>query len=467
MSEPFIGLQISPVCFLDEGIEPLLDTLQRRFGVTVLMPGTVSWLGLKVGRRTSHAVEGFPDHGVAEPWAGPGGAYHMPRAEYYAASAVRNFRAPDKNFAGIDILEAILPAARARGMAVIPELMEPAFRAENPPAVEGLAAVLEVDIDGRVGPEPCTSNPGWRGFWHGVFNEHAREYHINGVMWCNERHSPLDRMMLGRPPGCFCTHCVADARAAGINVGHARRALGALWSWFQKARAGAPMPDGALIEFLRVLLAHPEALLWERRWLERSKALDRELHGIVKRADPAKCFGLNVWNRNHFNPLRRAQWDWESQTEYADFVKPITYQHQAGNVFANEMAPWGATLLRDTPIGEYGPAIAKLLGIALPPWERLVETGLDADSYVFDEATATLRGVGGRAKVYMGIGVDAPRLHDRVARCTPDIVRRSVLAAYRAGAHGVVFSPNYATMNHTTLDGAAAALRELGLMPHG
>ena len=39
-----------------------------------------------------------------------------------------------------------------------------------------------------------------------------------------------------------------------------------------------------------------------------------------------------------------------------------------------------------------------------------------------------------------------------------------MLAAYRAGAHGVVFAPNYAGMNLTTLHGGAEALRELALL---
>jgi hypothetical protein len=43
-------------------------------------------------------------------------------------------------------------------------------------------------------------------------------------------------------------------------------------------------------------------------------------------------------------------------------------------------------------------------------------------------------------------------------------VYRSVKAAYREGAKGIVYSPNYAGMNHTNLDGGAQALRELGLM---
>jgi len=57
-SEPaFVGIQISPISFIDEGVETVLDTLRHRVGVDTLLIGTLSWLGLKVGRRVSHAVE--------------------------------------------------------------------------------------------------------------------------------------------------------------------------------------------------------------------------------------------------------------------------------------------------------------------------------------------------------------------------------------------------------------------------
>ena len=61
--------------------------------------------------------------------------------------------------------------------------------------------------------------------------------------------------------------------------------------------------------------------------------MDRELYGIVKWCNPDLKFGLNVWNRNHFNPLRKAQWPWAEMTRGADWVKPITYQHQSGGVY--------------------------------------------------------------------------------------------------------------------------------------
>ena len=67
--DKFVGIQISPISFIDEGVEEVLETLQTRIGVNVLLIGTVSWLGLKSGRSISHDLDGFPDHGVPEPFA--------------------------------------------------------------------------------------------------------------------------------------------------------------------------------------------------------------------------------------------------------------------------------------------------------------------------------------------------------------------------------------------------------------
>jgi hypothetical protein len=54
-------------------------------------------------------------------------------------------------------------------------------------------------------------------------------------------------------------------------------------------------------------------------------------------------------------------------------------------------------------------------------------------------------------------------MRPEVAKCSQDIVYRSVMATYRAGGDGVVLAPNYASMHLTHLDGVAQALEELGL----
>ena len=468
-ADKFVAIQLSPVSFIDEGVDAVLDTLQQRVGVNVLMLGTVSWLGLKAGRSISHQLDGWPDHGVPEPFAMKGGAYFDPDPRYYRTTFIDDYKAKDAEMEGVNILETVIPEARKRGMQVFIELMEPFFKyaghgSVNNVAIPNLPQVLEVDVYGRMGAEPSTSHPAYRQWIHSMIEDQVRNHDLDGVMWCNERRSPLDQMIAGQAPGDFSVHARREALERGIDVERVRIAMLNVWGYFQRARAGEAFVDGALIEFLRVLLANPEVLIWERFWLERNKDLDRELYGMVKWCNPDLSFGLNVWNRNHFNPIRKAQWPWEEQTLYADWVKPITYQHQSGLIYQKEMEDFHRTILRDFTPDEMTPIMYKLLGLNEAPWDQVVQAGMQPASYVGGQCADAVRGVNGKAKVFMGIGVDAPRQRADQAVCTPEIVRDSVLATYANGGEGVVFAPNYASMKLTNLDGAAAALRELGLL---
>lgn len=467
-AEKFVGIQISPISFIDEGVETVLDTLQNRVGVNVLMLGTVSWLGLKTGRSISHGLDGWPDHGVPEPFAMKGGAYFDPDPAYYAGTFIKDFRSRDPQFAGKDILKMVVPAAHARGMKVYVELMEPFFKytghgSSNTVDIPNLAQAMEVDLFGRLGSDPSTSHPDYRNWILSMVEDQVRNHDIDGVMWCNERNSPLDTLIQGGAPGDFSTHARREAMERGIDVEACRRALIALYDFMAEAKAGKSFADGAFVTFLRVLLANPEALIWERFWLERNKDLDRELYGLVKWCKPDLPFGLNVWNRNHFNLFRKAQWPWEEQTLYADWVKPITYQHQSGEVFAKELGFFRKTILRDFSPDEATAVLYKILGLQEAPFAEVVQKGMDPDTYVAGQCADAVRGVAGKARVFMGIGIDAPRTRADQAVCTPDIAYRSVMATYRAGGQGVVLAPNYASMKLTNLDGVARALTELGL----
>jgi hypothetical protein len=469
MSEKFVGIQISPISFLDEGVEPLLETLQERFGINVLLIGTLSWLGLKVGRRISYKLEGFPDHGVQEPDQMRGGSYIKHHPEFYRNTSISNFANNDPGMAGVDILEMVIDAAHKRGMKVMPEVMEPLFKyadhgSTNTVQIPNLPQYLEVDQFGRIGSEPSTSNPHYRTWLHSVLEDYARNYDIDGIMWCNERRSPLDNLIAGNAANDFSSASRREAIERGIDVERVLLAFREAYTFFQEARAGRGCTDGFFIGFLRMLLRNPEILIWERFWLERNKDLDRELYGIVKWCKPALSFGLNVWNRNHFNPLRKAQWSWDEQTMYADWVKPITYQHQSGGIYKKEMTEWHQSILRDFTPQEITPIMYKLLGLNEAPWDSLLETGMNPETYVGGQARDTVRDLQNKIPVYMGIGVDAPRTSVSQAICTPEIVEQSVLASYSNGAKGIVYSPNYAGMNHSNLEGGAKALRQLGLL---
>ncbi len=464
----FVGIQISPISVVDEGVENILDLFSNRFGINVLLVGTISWLGLKVGRRISWKLEGWPDHGVKEDFSLSGGSYIAHHPEYYKNTRVSNFRAKDAQLEGKDILDMIIPEARRKGMKIYPEVMEPLFKyaghgSATAVNIPNMPQMLEVDVFNRIGSEPCINNPDYRGWWHSIFEDYCRSYDIDGVMWCNERRSPMDNVLSGMVPNCFCKYCRQEAMQQGIDIEAVKRGFKSLHEFVQQARAGQTFVDGYLVEFMRRLYFHPEVLLWERYWVERNKDMDRELYGITKWCNPDLKFGLNVWNRNHFNPLRKAQWPWAEMATWSDWVKPITYQHQSGLIYHNEMSDLHKAVLRDFTPQELTPMMYKMLGLNEAGWDEVVQKGMDPDTYVFGQCQDAVRGVEGKVDVYMGIGVDAPRNKAEQAVCTPDIVRRSVLATFRAGGKGIVYSPSYAGMNLGNLDGGAQALKELGL----
>src|SRR4051812_28141638 len=88
MDERFVGIQISPVSFVDEGVDNVLDTLAERAGVNVLLIGTISWLNLKVGRRISWRLDGWPDHGAQSEASLKGGSYIADHPQFYERTSL-------------------------------------------------------------------------------------------------------------------------------------------------------------------------------------------------------------------------------------------------------------------------------------------------------------------------------------------------------------------------------------------
>src|SRR5437879_5609729 len=379
--------------------------LKERFGINVLLIGTISWLGLKGGRRISWKIDGWPDHGARDAQPLKGGSYIGEHPEYYSNTFIKGFRAQDEELKNVDVLEMVIPEARRRSMQVYPEIMEPLFNYEghgaaSAVAIPNLPQTLEIDAFNRIGAAPCINHPDYRTWWHSIVEDYCHSYDIDGIMWCNERRSPLDALISGAAPHCFCEHCRRLAIGRGVDIAAAQHAYREAYGVFQAARSGGEFPDGAFVEFLRLLYYHPELLVWERFWVERNKDMDRELYGIVKFCRDSLKFGLNVWNRNHLNPLRKAQWPWDEMTGWCDWVKPITYQHQAGGVYVKEMTEWHRTVLRDITPQQMTPLMYRFLGLDEAPWDEIVQKGFDPDTYVYGQCLATVRAVKGKVDVY-------------------------------------------------------------------
>ena len=107
----------------------------------------------------SHALEGWPDHGVPARTRWKGAPTSRCVRNITPTPLIHDFASRDPEMAGRDILELVVPKAKARGMKMIPEFMEPLFKY----AGHGLRRrsrsrtwpqCLEIDLLGRRAGEP-------------------------------------------------------------------------------------------------------------------------------------------------------------------------------------------------------------------------------------------------------------------------------------------------------------------------
>ncbi len=108
-NERLVGIQIGPESFVDEGIEQLLDTLQKKGEVNTLFLTAFTYGGGFAGRVSPGRA--FPDHG--KPLSNGnffhGGYFATPHAQFYQHTVLKHTQAPDHG--GRDIIAEVLPAA--------------------------------------------------------------------------------------------------------------------------------------------------------------------------------------------------------------------------------------------------------------------------------------------------------------------------------------------------------------------
>jgi len=455
----WVGVQIGLVSFVDEGATQVLDILQEHAHVNALLPSTLSWSRGNAGR----GLDWFPDHGKAEPDHLQGGAMTTIHPQYYANTIIKEFRAPDPLYQGVDFLELILPETRKRGMKVYPYYCETAGKDPRPLWVPNIVHVLELDVWGRTASRVCVNNPDYRAWQISYYEDLLRSYPVDGICWGIERRSPLFNMAEGDVATCFCPHCRRLAHEAGIDVERARQGYLAFEEYFDRARSGVA-PDGFFVEFLRLLFAHPDVVRWEKFWVDSHQGLYHQIYGTVKFLAPEKEVGIHVWQLiDTFHPFLRAQYDLSHLKRCADWVKPVLYNDAAGYRFNRIVASFTKTFLGDFTPAEATTFLYRILQLDEAPWDELPRTGFGA-AYVRQRTAQMVRRLGGKIPVYPGLGIGVQGTGGRENKqITPDSVRAAVRASYEGGASGICLSRNYSEATLDALSAVGHALDELGI----
>lgn len=459
MTDPFIGIQIGAISFIDEGVEEVLDILQEKAGVNAILISALSWSIGNAGR----AAFGFPDHGVQEADNLQGGGFYEPDPSYYQKTFMKRFDAPDPLYEGFDALADVIPAARKRGIKCYTYYCETSSSAIRSIWQPGFEHFLDRDHLGRMATRPSLINPDYKIWWHSVISDWLNNHDLSGVLWGIERQSPLMDIFRGDSSTGFDQYYVAEARARGIDVQRAIEGYRKVDDLLKAVKAGDTPEEGVFILLLRQLLHHPEVLMWEKMWLDSHHAFYREIAGLVKFYDPAYEMGLGIWQViNTYNPYLRAQYDQSEFAPYADWFKPVLYHTPAGARFAGFADSWQKGVLADaSPDGAFN-ALATVLGFDdfVSPREESALAGFDAE-YV-KRWTARLAEQTGK-KVYPGIGVGVG--HNGTSKeITPQEIKEAVHAGFEGGGSGVLISRNYSEAELRNLQAVGDALRERGLL---
>ncbi len=459
-----IGIQVGAVSFVDEGVEKVLDIFQERASINTLFVAVFTYGRGIAGRQVPG--QPLPDHGKQEydEKSFYGGNYATPHPKYYKDTVIPPLHAPD--LGDYDVLAAVIPAARKRGIRTICWL-EDVWRSDVP----HIDQVQEHDLYGRNANTLCFNNPNYRNFLLGLVEDYTRSYNIDGIMWGSERQGALGNALGSahggseRDPGrvtCFCTHCERKAKEKGINFNRVKEGYRELEKFVRAGRSGKRPVDGYYVTFWRIALRYPEILAWEQFWHDSLRETYSAIYDRVTSAKPPVPVGWHIWHNNSFSPLYRAEQDLQELSKYSDFLKMVMYHNCGGERMAGYVSSIGKTMYGDVPEQELLEFHYRVMNYRERSQEEIPFTGWSSD-YVYRETKRAVEGAAGtKTQIWPGIDIDIPTAQNH-SKSTPLGTKGAVAAALKAGGHGVLLSRKYSEMKLANLSGAGEAIKEAGL----
>jgi hypothetical protein len=458
----FVGIQVRAFAWVDEGIDQVLDNIQKKGDVNTVWAYTYGY-----GEQRLKQGVNLPDHGKALSAGSTeivAGAFYDYDPKYFENTNIKDFRA--KGYGKFNVIEEVAPKAKARGMDFF------AWDLNNPSPTmvrtsPNYAEAGEVDLYGRRTTNPCYNNPDYRAYLSGKIESLLAGYpsEVDGVAWGCERMGPLDNMIGGSATAtCFCSFCQAKARELGISVARAQAGYRELAQLFRASGQETAPVDGYFVSFWRLLLKYPEILSWETLWTDSFQGMQAELYGLGKAIAPQKPFGFHIMQSMTFSPFYRAEEDYTKRREFADFLKLATYNNAGGPRMAAYLNNLSHTIFHDAQPQDFLELYYKIMNYQEAPYDQLAASGLSPD-YVAKETKRALVGVAGETAIYPGIDIDVPVLgagpKTGDKKTNPEDVKHALQAAFGAGADGVVLSREYVEMWLPNLTSAGDTLREI------
>ncbi|MFC2105279.1 hypothetical protein ACFLS0_00765 [Candidatus Bipolaricaulota bacterium] len=459
----FIGMLVTTISFVDEGVDEVFDFLQKTIGLNAAMPAPYSHADTIAGRHYGTEWEPARDHGKSEDINLVGGAFFPPDERYYRNTTIRDFRAPDQVFADDELFSRIVEGANRRGIQLFPYILDNVGGHDSGPrSVPGFSNVLEINLDKVKGPAPCINSENYRSWIYGMIEDLIRNYNIAGILWGMERKGPFDAVFDGAVPYCFCDTCCSLAAERGINVYKAQEGYRKFYELVNSPET-VDMPDGPFIEFIRLLFDYPQILEWETFWTDRYHGWMSEIYSLVHWLDGNREVGFLTWAYLHSKYLLRAQFDFRKIAKFSDWVLPLFTPNMDGFFLSKAVRGVTSSILNGVSPEQLLPVHYALMGFDEGPWKGLGERAFTAN-YTKAEVKRIIRGLGDGTPVYPGIGIGFPTLERGQPRATRAQVIENTKAAFEAGAPGIAFRRSYVEMPLDHIRAAGEALREIGVI---
>lgn len=209
---------------LDEGIEPMLDVLQRE-----TLTNSTYLVALMHDEKRPLTDFYYPHNPRRKVyWTEDSRAYWRARPEAYRDSRIKPRPSDRPELRERDWLQELVDASRRRGMTVGAELSHTWVDKER--TREELRDCVQVDVNGnRFDQQICFNHPDVRAYGIALYVDLTANYDIDFVMTCVRGFNPgrqppatqassevqrLAGVVLG---GCFCEHCRRAAERRGLD----------------------------------------------------------------------------------------------------------------------------------------------------------------------------------------------------------------------------------------------------------
>lgn len=466
-AKTFVGVQLGAHSVFDEGIDRVLDNLANA-EVNALFVYTHMYQVFSKQRKPDALA---PDHGITP--INPSTRELTPvwvetHEKYYKNTSLRHFKVPKSHdYAGKDVMAAIIEPAKKRGIKVYGRALAP-DTSDMTPLMPEFAKVACIDHLGQPHHQLCFNQPDYHQWWLGTIEDVISTYPVDGFKWGYERSGPLSTVLatpewLDDYGFCFCEHCTKIAREAGIDPDRARKGYTELHAFISKVKKGQideSARDGIFVTVLRMFMKYPELLSWERQYYRNREKLASGMYAIIKRVRPQAEFGRHVWQMMSFDPFYRAAYDYSEVADHHDFIKPVVYNAPAGD----RIKRWAMNSMSEGLFKEVDKErLLQFLYDVLnydnerePDFEETSNRGFSSD-YVYRETKRCVDAVKGKSKVYSGIGID---IFGQTDSSDPAQIKEATLAALRAGSDGLLVSREYDEMRISSLKAVGDGVRE-------